>query len=284
MSKKAKVSSAQGSKWLPTVYIIISLALMLLPFQRTVNSVRAVLAYLFIPQLRLAHQAKEYFKDISEGTETLLNVALENFELKEKLKKLQIEAVEIPILREENARLRQALNLKQAVKMDGLWAKVAYKEPNKMSSLIIDKGLTDGIILRSPALALTEDGTPALVGMVVEVANSTSKILLLPDEDFNAYVYLGNTKTEALLKGQGLRNMTLKYLPLEENLLINTPVFTSSSSALFPEGILVGYLLNDGSEGLTGASTYKEPALKPALNFDTVKEIFVLSYPGVNNA
>ncbi|MBO7605838.1 MAG: rod shape-determining protein MreC [Elusimicrobiaceae bacterium] len=273
----------QGSKWLPTVYIIISLVLMFLPLQQTVNSVRAVLAYLFIPQLRLAHQTKEYFKDINEGTQTLLNVAYENFELKEKLKDLEIEVLEIPILRQENERLRQALNLKKATKINGVWTKVAYKEPSKMSSLIIDKGQEDGITLRSPALALTADGAPALLGMVVEVSQNTSKILLLPDEDFNAYVYLANTKTEALLKGHGLRNVTLKYLPLEEDLLVNTPVFTSSSSALFPEGLLVGYLLNDGSEGLTGASTYKEPALKPALDFDTVKEVFVLSYRGENN-
>ena len=281
MNKKAKFSSAQGNKWLPTVYIIISLALMLLPLQQTVNSVRAVLAYLFIPQLRLAHQTKEYFKDISEGARTLLNVAFENFDLKEKLKNLQIAALEIPTLREENARLRQALDLKKSVKIGGIWTKVAYKEPSKMSSLIIDKGEADGVALRSPALALTAEGTPALLGMVVEVSKNTSKILLLPDEDFNAYVYLGNTKTEALLKGQGLRNIILKYLPLEEDLQVNTPVFTSSSSALFPEGLFVGYLLNDGTEGLTGASTYKEPALKPALNFDTVKEVFVLSYKGV---
>ena len=280
MNKKAKISSAQGNKLLPTVYIIISLALMLLPLQQTVNSVRAILAYLFIPQLRLAHQTKEYFKDINEGTKTLLNVAFENFELKEKLKNLQIEVLELPTLREENARLRQALNLKKSIKNSGIWTKVAYKEPSKMSSLIIDKGQEDGITLRSPALALTEDGTPALLGMVVEVSKNTSKILLLPDEDFNAYVYLGNTKTETLLRGQGLRNVILKYLPLEENLQIDTPVFTSSSSALFPEGLLVGYLLNDGTEGLSGASTYKEPSLKPALNFDTVKEVFVLSYKG----
>lgn len=280
MKKQAKISTNQYSKLLPTVYIVISLALMLLPLQQTVNSVRAVLAYLFIPQLRFAHQTKEYFKDISEGTETLLNVALENFELKEKLKNLQIEALELPTLREENERLRQALNLKKSIKIDGIWSKVAYKEPNKMSSLIIDKGEEDGVALRSPVIALTPDGAPALLGMIVELAKNTSKVLLLPDEDFNAYVYLKDTKTEALLKGQGLRNVTLKYLPLEKELKIDTPVFTSSSSALFPEGLLVGYLLNDGTEGLTGASTYKEPILKPALNFDSVKEVFVLSYKG----
>ncbi len=278
MKRKAKNPSSQYSKWLPTVYIILSLAFMLLPLQRTVNSVRVVLAYLFIPQLRVAHQAKEYLKDVTSGTETLLNVALENFELKEKLKNLQIEALEIPVLREENSRLRQALNLKKSLKTTGIWTKVAYKEPNKMSSLIVDKGEEDGISLRSAAVAITEDGIPALAGMVVEVSRNASKILLLPDEDFNAYVFLDNTKTEALLKGQGLRNITLKYIPLEENLKINTPVFTSSSSALFPERLLVGYISSDGTEDLTEASTYKEPSLKPALNFDNIKEIYILPY------
>ncbi len=280
MKRKSKKTSNQSSNWLPIFYIIVSLILILLPLQKTINSVRAVLSYLFMPQLRLSHQAKEYIKDVSEGTENLLNVALENFELKEKLKNMQVEALEIPILQEENARLRQALNLKQSVKMDGIWAKVAYKEPSKMSSLIIDKGEADGIKLRLPAIALTEDGIPALAGMVVEVSQKNAKILLVPDEDFNAYVYLDNTKTEALLKGQGLRGVMLKYLPLEEELKIDTPVFTSSSSALFPEHLLVGYLLSDGTENLTSESTYKEPALKPALNFDRVKEIFILSEGG----
>ena len=197
MRKQDKLDNNRSSNWLPIVYVITSLTLMLLPLQQTVNSVRAILAYLFIPQLRIAHRTKEYFKDISEGTQTLLNVAFENFELKEELKKLQIDALEIPTLQEENARLRQALNFKKSIKIDGIWAKVAYKEPGKMSSLIIDKGEADGIILRSPALALTKDGVPALLGMVVEVSKNTSKILLLPDEDFNAYVYLGNTKTDS---------------------------------------------------------------------------------------
>lgn len=277
MKRKSKKTSNQSSNWLPIFYIIVSLLLILLPLQQRINSVRAILSYLFMPQLRLSHQAKEYFKNVSEGTENLLNVALENFELKEKLKNLQIEVFAIPILQEENARLRQALNLKQAVKMDGIWAKVAYKEPSKMSSLIIDKGETDGIKLRSPAIALTEDGIPALVGIVIETEPKNAKILLVPDEDFNAYVYLDNTKTEALLKGQGLRGVMLKYLPLEEELKIDTPVFTSSSSSLFPERLLVGYILTDGTSNLTSASTYKEPLLKPALNFDKVKEIFVLS-------
>lgn len=278
MKKKAKQTNNQHSKWLPIIFIVLSLALMLLPLQTTVNSVRAVLAYLFIPQLRLAHQTKEYFKDISVGAETLLNVAVENFELKEKLKNLQIEALQIPVLKEENARLNQALNLKQSVKINGLWAKVAYKEPNKMSSLIIDKGEADGVTLRSPALALTEDGTPAVVGMVVEVSQKTAKILLLPDEEFNAYVYLENTKTEALLKGQGAKKVVLKYLPLEEELKVNTPVFTSNSSAVFPEHLLVGYVADDGTEKLNDTSIYKEPLLKPALDFDTVKEVFILRH------
>ena len=277
MNRKSKKTATQSSNWLPIFYIIVSLILILLPLQQKINSVRAVLSYLFMPQLRLSHQAKEYLKNVSEGTENLLNVALENFELKEKLKNLQIEVLEIPTLQEENARLHQALNLKQAVKMDGIWAKVAYKEPSKMSSLIIDKGEEDGITLRSPAIALTEEGIPALVGMVIETEQKNAKILLVPDEDFNAYVYLDNTKTEALLKGQGLRGVMLKYLPLEEELKIDTPVFTSSSSSLFPERLLVGYILSDGTSNLTNASTYKEPLLKPALNFDKVKEIFVLS-------
>lgn len=281
MKRKAKQQNNQNSKWLPIIYIVLSLALILLPLQKTVNSFRAVLAYLFIPQLRLAHQTKEYFKDISTGAETLLNVAVENFELKEKLKELQVEALAIPMLKEENSRLNQALNLKQSVKINGLWAKVAYKEPNKMSSLIIDKGEADGVTLRSPALALTENGTPALAGMVVEVSQNTAKILLLPDEEFNAYVYLENTKTEALLKGQSARTVVLKYLPLEENLQVGTPVFTSHSSAVFPDHLLVGYLADSGTENLNDTSIYKEPHLTPALNFDAVKEIFVLKYKEV---
>ena len=62
--KKKKHQAAQAGKsrgWmLPLFYLVLSFLLMILPLEGLVNSVKAVLSYVFIPQIRLSHSAVKY--------------------------------------------------------------------------------------------------------------------------------------------------------------------------------------------------------------------------------
>ena len=177
MEKKKKNLTAYErgySKILPCVFVIISLLIILLPLQMPVNSVRMLLSYIFIPQLRAAHGVTQYLGGVNETVGNLLTVADDNASLREELSLLKIQMSRLESLEKENERLTSALNISKQNKWNGIWAKVAYREPSRRGSVIIDKGSDDGVALRSPAMAIRE-GVAGLAGNVIEVTPKPPK-------------------------------------------------------------------------------------------------------------
>lgn len=278
MEKKKKNLTAYErgySKILPCVFVIISLLIILLPLQMPVNSVRMLLSYIFIPQLRAAHGVTQYLGGVNETVGNLLTVADDNASLREELSLLKIQMSRLESLEKENERLTSALNISKQNKWNGIWAKVAYREPSRRGSVIIDKGSDDGVALRSPAMAIRE-GVAGLAGNVIEVTPKTAKVLLLNDEDFSAAARVEKTGFEGLVSGDGNSGVNLKYLPLESNISAGDKVYTSSSGALFPDGILIGEISFPGYEKQKSFDTALSPSVKPVVEGGSVKELFIM--------
>ena len=278
MEKKRKNLTSQNKKYskvLPCVFLIISLVLILLPLQMPVNSLRLILSYIFIPQLRAAHSIKQYVSGVNETVADLLTVADENASLKEEIALLKIENSRLENLENENKRLADALNLTSQGKWQGVWARVAYREPSRQGSVIIDKGANDGVELRSPALAI-QAGKAGLAGNVIEVTANTAKVLLLNDEDFSAAARIGDLFLEGLVSGNGAKGIDLKYIPLESEIRQGDKIYTSSSGALFPDGILIGEIVNPGYDAGKSFDTYLKPQVKPVIDGGSIKELFIM--------
>ena len=156
----------------------------------------------------------------------------------------------------------------------GVWAKVAYREPSQWNAVIIDKGSADGIEERSAVLSL-EQGREGLAGVVVEVLENTSKVLLVRDEDFSAAVMLEKGQEEGLLVGGGVHPVRIKYIPLLTEVNKGDKVFTSSSSSIFPAGILVGHVRAVRQDG--SFQTAQTVEVDPLVRSAAVKELFVIS-------
>ena len=278
MEKKKKNLTAYErgySKILPCIFIIISLFIILLPLQMPVNSARMLLSYIFIPQLRAAHGVTQYLGGVNETVRNLLNVAEENAILREEMALLKIQISRLETLEKENERLSSALNLSSKEKWQGTWAKVAYREPSRRGSVIIDKGSDDGVELRSPALAIS-NGVAGLAGNVIEVTPKTAKVLLINDEDFSAAARMENIAREGLVSGDGNGGVNMKYLPLESEIKPDDKVYTSSSGALFPDGILIGEIKNPGYDTRKSYDTSLNPSIKAAVDGGSVKELFIM--------
>lgn len=278
MEKKKKNLTAYErgySKILPCIFIIISLFIILLPLQMPVNSARMLLSYIFIPQLRAAHGVTQYLGGVNETVRNLLNVAEENAILREEMSLLKIQISRLETLEKENERLSSALNLSSKEKWQGTWAKVAYREPSRRGSVIIDKGSDDGVELRSPALAIS-NGVAGLAGNVIEVTPKTAKVLLINDEDFSAAARMENIAREGLVSGDGNGGVNMKYLPLESEIKPGDKVYTSSSGALFPDGILIGEIKNPGYDTRKSYDTSLNPSIKAAVDGGSVKELFIM--------
>ena len=276
---KQKISALERgySINLPIFFAVLSLILMLLPLQGIVVSARAVLTYIFIPQIRTSHSIMQYTKDALQSTKDLLDTADKNLKLQEDISRLLIENAQNQALLEENKRLNEALQLPSKEKWRGLWAKVAYREPSKRGTIIVDKGSQEGVALRSPVIAI-QDGQVGLVGKVIEVSLTTSKVLLSSDEDFSVAAFLSQSRKEGLAIGNGKGGMVVKYITLGQELTEGEKVYTSISSAIFPDGVLIGYI--GAANTQKKEDSFITANLIPAVDSSAVSEVLIM--PALN--
>ena len=261
-------------RWLlPGVYLVVSFLLMILPLQGVVASVKTVLSYIFIPQVRAAHGAVQYAQGASLTVQELLKAHQENQQLKQQIEATQLLTAQAKEVFTENARLTELLQLNQSKPWRGVWAKVAYREPTQWNTVVLDKGAADGVRPRSAVIAITQ-GQEGLAGVVVEVTENTSKVLLVNDEEFSAAVRLAHEGEEGLLKGAGARPVQIKYLPLLAQVKKGDKVYTSSSSSVFPAGILVGEVSGIHTED--NFQTALTVEMIPHVRTAAIKEVFVI--------
>lgn len=259
---------------LPVVFLMISVLLMMLPLEGPVVSMKALLSYIFIPQIRAAHGAVEYAKGVSLTVQHLLNTHRENEMLKEQLQQIQLENAQAREVFEENKRLTGALGLRAPLKWTGVWAKTAYREPSQWNSVVVDKGTNDGVQVRAAAV-VQQAGQPVLAGVIIEATEQTAKVLLLRDENFSAAVYTDISKEEGLLTGAGAADLKMQYLPLLSSVKKGEKVYTSASSSIFPAGILVGKVTEvSHTDGLQSSLTV---LVEPASASSSVPELFLLT-------
>ena len=275
VSNSKYTPSGRRRKILPVVFVFLSLLLMMLQLEGPVSSVKAVLSYIFIPQIRAAHAATQYAKEVNHTVRGLLDTYRENEILKEELRQVQVEKAQAREVFEENKRLNEALGLRAPQQWSGVWAKVAYREPSQWNSVVIDKGTADGVRERSAAVVQRAQ-QPVLAGVVLETDEHTAKVLLLRDEDFAAVVYAGTEREEGLLTGAGGALLKMKYLPLLSSLQVGEPVYTSAASSIFPAGILAGRITEiERGDGLNSSLTVQ---VEPALGSGSVRELFILTH------
>ncbi|MBR2865815.1 MAG: rod shape-determining protein MreC [Elusimicrobiaceae bacterium] len=273
--RKNQISQiSRRRKILPAVFVLLSLLLMILPLESPVASVKALLSYIFIPQIRLSHATLEYGDGVSRTIRELLDTHQENERLKAEMSQLRLQNAQAKEIFAQNERLTKALNIKSPRGWNGIWAKTAYREPTQWNSVIIDKGAAQGVQERAAAISLQE-GQPILAGVVVETDENTAKVLLLQDEDFSAAVYTQESAEEGLLTGGGSAMLLMKYLPVLSKIKPGEKVYTSASSSIFPAGILVGEV--DALETDESFSSAPFAYVKPQAQAPSVRELFILT-------
>lgn len=262
------------SYWLPAGYLLLSLLLMLLPLEGPVASFKAVLGYIFLPQVRAAHNVTTYAEGVSQTVRELLDAHHENQYLKQEIETSRLLAQQAQHVFEENERLTSILQVAAQRRWKGVWAKVAYREPSQWNAVTLDKGTKDGVAERSAVIAV-ENGRVGLAGVVVEVTENTSKVLLVRDEDFSAAVYLDRGKETGLLTGDGPRPVRLQYIPLQAEVQEGDDVYTSATSSVFPAGIWVGKVSKVKEDD--SFQTALTVQVSPGVRASSVQEVFVIS-------
>ena len=155
--------------------------------------------------------------------------------IEEELKKLKSQKYQTDFLESENKRLKKILE-NITYSSDGVIAKILIdKQSPFLKSIIINKGSKNNII---KGMAVLSENY--LIGKIVEVNYTTSRVLLLSDLNSRTPVSIEPGSIQSLLSGNGENSGFIQYIKDEASINHDSLVYTSGSGGLFKPGIPVG--------------------------------------------
>ena len=151
---------------------------------------------------------------------------VQNEKLKNQADLIKFNRNEMKEISLENLRLKELLNFKQKASYKVIAARVIGRSSDNWSSLVIvDKGESAGI--KKGFVVISHVG---LIGRVIEVNRSTSKIMLINNPNFGVSSLVQRSRQEGLVTGTLSNSLVMKYLPgdsdvvAEDTLCIYFPV------------------------------------------------------------
>src|SRR3989338_1491164 len=100
---------------------------------------------------------------------------------------------------------------------------------------MIDKGKLQGIETNMAVVVAR-----GLVGRVMELGLSTSRVILLTDPDARVSAIAQKSRAHGIVKGNGRANLVMDYLDLDSGVEISDVVLSSDVGGLIPKGIPIG--------------------------------------------
>lgn len=203
----------------------------------------------------------------------------ENLKLREELDALKDKEYNEELLREQNAWLKDYINLHDAhpqfVLTDA--AVIARESGNYSTVITLNRGSAHGIKRNMPVLS--SDG---LLGYVSELGLDWCRVTTVIEASSSIGVYtdrdnlLGVLEGDAELRREGLCRM--KYIGTDGNVGIGDKVYTAGGKdSLYPSGLLVGTVSSVDIDGVTGEMV---ATVSPAVNFSdlgSLRKVMIIS-------
>ena len=262
--------------WVLFATAVVAVALALMSVFSTSSSPLTNLAGVITSPFRSAYTAvanwitdkQNYYQDVTALEEENTSLRRENAQLRAQLRQAETDS-------EENARLRELLNLREQIyDLELETAMVTEHEvTNWTSSLTLNKGTEHGVEVND--CVITETG--ALVGVVSRVGLNWCTVLTIVDTDTSLGAQVYRTKDLGLAVGDfslmGENRLRLDYLPADCQLLGGDLVLTSGLGGYYPSGLEIGTVEVVQPDD-SGAASYA--VLTPVADFDSLVEVFIV--------
>jgi len=169
----------------------------------------------------------------------------------------------------ENTRLENLLEFKRRLIYESVAANVVGRDPSHWnSSMIIDRGEVDGIRLGQPVV-----NAFGVLGKIVEVDKHISKVILLTDPQFSIAALIQRPREVGLVTGSLQGVCRLKFIQTDADIRVGDKVITSKLSASFPEGLIVGEIVQV-QHNLK--SNTLDAIVQPAVSLSQIEEVLVI--------
>lgn len=263
------------NKLLISVIIIAILLIVLMVFtshgRTRPSAVEGVIGRITTPVQRVLYSAGEFFKNTFRNLYELRNLKNENEQLRTELEKLKEQNRQLIQMALENSRLRSLLDFKEAnAQFSYIGANVTGRDPgNWYDVFTIDKGSKDGIEVNDAVIV----GSGFLVGKIIEVGPSYSKIMAIIDERSSVSIVVNRTRDMGIVSGSSEADV-IAIMELEADIVKGDDIVTSEYSTL-PKNLYIGKVKSVEKEE---RKLQKVVVIEPAVDFKRLEEVFVIKY------
>lgn len=182
--------------------------------------------------------------DFAEGIQDIVSSEERIKQLEDEVKSLKAWREYARALEKENANLRNIARVGSQTRNSGFTAEVLADTGNYFAqTVLINAGAENGI----------SDGWPAtdglgLVGRVTSVGDSVSRVILLTDPNSRVSVTIEPSGNRALVIGDNSSAPLIQMVQDGESIGLGDRVVTSGDGGVFPNGLLVGYVAQGGTD------------------------------------
>jgi rod shape-determining protein MreC len=200
----------------------------------------------------------------------LWDVRAENARLRDEVERLRERRLASQAVERENAELRALLGLRDASDWETVAAStVAFTPSNFEWTITIDVGSDDGV---QPDMPVVEGA--GLVGRVLQVTPTSSRVLLAIDPNFSAAIRGADSGEAGVVTGQGSQLMRLSPDGRGDDFVQGTEVVTNNYAyGVFPAGIPVGVVdqVDEGADDLS-----RTLLVRPFVDFERLGHVLVV--------
>ena len=220
---------------------------------------------------RVATSISRFFNSFSERKQMAQEYEL----LKERVKLLEQQQLEMDEVLRENQRFERLLDFKQGDNLNIVaGVRITGKNPgNWFNTMTIDSGSAQGI---TENMAMVNDR--GLIGRVTEVGKNWAKVRAIVDGQSSISAIVERTRDNGMVKGNntfatenGLCQMI--NLPLDSDIVVGDRIITSGLGEVFPKGVPIGEVIEVVEEK---REKYITAIIQPTVDFLRLEEGLVI--------
>ena len=210
---------------------------------------------------------ENFIKKSYIATKNHFSVYEENKVLKEKLDFELSKNYNSEYIIEENKRLKSTIEEFENTPSEIIGKVLVDKKSPFLRSVIVNRGSKDGIEL---GMAVMDKSY--LIGKVVDVTFTTSRVLLLSDLNSKVPVDIMPNNIQSILSGTGEHHGVIQYTR-QQSLIENEAIaFTSGAGGLFKSGIPIGKIQKDPINSKTTVTFFSD--------FSQLRYVKMISFTG----
>ncbi len=228
----------RGPAPLARLFVFVALCLVMLVADlrfRYLEVMRNALSVVTYPLQMAAATPADVVSNAARYFGTLIDVQLENAELRRHQLGAGERLLRFEHLEQENAHLRELLQMSRRVDTRSIAADILYNAPDPFArKVILDRGAQQGV---EPGLAVVD--AQGVIGQVTRVHPVQSEVTLLTDRNQSIPVSVVRNGVRGVLYGVGRGMLEMRHVLADVDIRVGDQLVTSGLDGVFVPGLPV---------------------------------------------